>query len=140
MRNAPRAYYNDNDSFVAAWLARLVQAGLIPEGDVDERSILDVTAGNLVATRRRIFSRDRRLVRRARLAGWPDARECWTASLPCQPLSRLASSEAMSTNDTSGPLFSASSPSAALQWSLANRLRVRMDANGSPEYALIWRT
>ena len=24
-----------------------------------------------------------------RLAGWPDARECWTASLPCQPLSGL---------------------------------------------------
>jgi hypothetical protein len=49
------------------------------------------------------------------------------------------SSAAMPTNDTSGPLFTASSPSAALQWSLANRLRARMGANGSPLFALTWR-
>ena len=46
---------------------------------------------------------------------------------------------AMPTNDTSGPLFTASSPSAALQRSLENRLRARMGANGSPEYALTWK-
>lgn len=45
----------------------------------------------------------------------------------------------MPTNDTSGPLFTASSPSARLQSSLENRLRARLDANGSPEYALIWK-
>ena len=32
------------------------------------------------------------------------------------------SGKAMSTNDTSGPLFTALSPSANLQWCLANRL------------------
>ena len=47
--------------------------------------------------------------------------------------------KAMPTNDTSGPLFSASSPSASLQRSLENKLRARMGANGSPEYALIWK-
>jgi hypothetical protein len=46
---------------------------------------------------------------------------------------------AMPTNDTSGPLFTASSPIASLQWSLANRLRQRMGANGSPLFALTWR-
>ncbi len=46
---------------------------------------------------------------------------------------------AMPTNDTSGPLFSASSPSASLQRSLESRLRARMGANGSQEYALIWK-
>jgi len=46
----------------------------------------------------------------------------------------------MSTNDTSGPLFSASSPSAALQWSLESRLRALTDVNGSPEFELIWST
>lgn len=45
----------------------------------------------------------------------------------------------MPTNDTSGPLFTTLSPSAGLQASLANRLRARMAANGSPEYALIWK-
>ena len=45
----------------------------------------------------------------------------------------------MPTNATSGPLFSTSSPSASLQRSLENRLRARMDVNGSPEYVLTWR-
>jgi len=49
-----------------------------------------------------------------------------------------ASDKAMSTNDTSGPLFSASSPSAALQWSLESRLRALTDVNGSLEFALTW--
>lgn len=39
---------------------------------------------------------------------------------------------------TCGPLFTASSPSADLQFALESRLRARMDVNGSPEYGLIW--
>ena len=49
------------------------------------------------------------------------------------------SGRAMPTNDTSGPLFTASSPSAALQRSLENRLRAALGVNGSPEYALTWK-
>jgi hypothetical protein len=51
----------------------------------------------------------------------------------------LDNKKVMPTNDTSGPLFTASSPSAALQSSLESRLRAAMDVNGSPEYALTWR-
>src|ERR1700690_2109219 len=51
----------------------------------------------------------------------------------------LDSEKAMPTNDTCGPLFTRSSPSVNLQSSLASRLRARMDANGSPEYALTWK-
>jgi hypothetical protein len=61
---------------------------------------------------------------------------------PPVPVSRFRSLErdrAMSTNDTSGPLFTASSPSAVLQRSLENRLRARLDVNGSPECGLTWR-
>lgn len=47
--------------------------------------------------------------------------------------------KAMPTNDTSGPLFTASSPSANLQRSLENRLRQRMGANGSPLFDLTWK-
>lgn len=45
----------------------------------------------------------------------------------------------MPTNDTCGPLFNASSPSADLQRCLESRLRARMDVNGSPEYELTWK-
>ena len=40
--------------------------------------------------------------------------------------------------ETFGPLFSASSPSAGLQRSLASRLRAALDVNGSLEYELTW--
>jgi len=59
------------------------------------------------------------------------------------PVSRFRardSEKAMKTNDTSGPLFTNSSPSADLQRSLENKLRARMAGNGSAEYALIWKT
>jgi hypothetical protein len=51
----------------------------------------------------------------------------------------LDTERAMPTNDTSGPLFTALSPSARLQSSLESRLRAQMDVNGSPEYALTWK-
>ena len=50
-----------------------------------------------------------------------------------------ASKAVMPTNDTSGPLFTALSPSAALQWSLESRLRARLAENGSPQYARTWK-
>ena len=59
------------------------------------------------------------------------------------PVSRFRardSKRAMLTNDTSGPLFTSSSPSASLQRSLENKLRANLDVNGSPEYALTWKT
>jgi hypothetical protein len=59
------------------------------------------------------------------------------------PVSRFRardSKKAMTTNDTSGPLFTSSSPSADLQRSLENRLRQNLDVNGSQEYALTWKT
>lgn len=43
------------------------------------------------------------------------------------------------TKDTYGPNYSALSPSQSLTSSLANRLRVRLDVNGSPEYRLTWK-
>ena len=61
------------------------------------------------------------------------------APVPVSRFRRLDSAKAMPTNDTSGPLFTHSSPSAALQRSLENRLRARLDVNGSPEYELTWK-
>jgi len=49
------------------------------------------------------------------------------------------SAKAMPMDATSGPLFTASSPSAVLQRFLENRLRAILDVNGSPEYVLTWK-
>lgn len=62
------------------------------------------------------------------------------AAFPVSRFRSQANTKAMPTNDTSGPLFTHSSISANLQRSLENRLRQRLDVNGSPEYALIWKT
>jgi hypothetical protein len=64
-------------------------------------------------------------------------------SSPARPhVSRYRSRDsdrAMSTNDTSGPLFTVSSISAGLQRSLESRLRARMAGNGWPLFATTWR-
>jgi hypothetical protein len=69
----------------------------------------------------------------------PVAEKSGPAPVPVSRFRAQDSGEAMPTSDTSGPLFTHSSPSAALQRSLESRLRARTDANGSPEYALTWR-
>ena len=60
------------------------------------------------------------------------------APFPVSRFRALDSDVAMPIEDTCGPLFSGSSPSAGLQRSLESRLRASLDVNGSPEYALIW--
>ena len=72
----------------------------------------------------------------------PDGRTTAQSGPAHVPVSRFRaqdSGRAMPTNDTSGPLFTASSPSAGLQRSLESRLRARMEGNGSPLYALTWK-
>lgn len=83
-----RAYYNEHDKFAAAWLRELIADGLIAPGDVDERSIEDVTPAELVGYRQCHFFAGIGVWSLAlRLAGWPDDREIWTGSCPCQPFS-----------------------------------------------------
>ena len=43
----PKAYYNENNPRAAAWLRELISAGLIAQGDVDERSIDDIAPSEL---------------------------------------------------------------------------------------------
>lgn len=58
---------------------------------------------------------------------------------PASPSPSLAEGEAQPTSGTSGPRCAGSSRSAALQSSLANKLRLALDVNGSPEYRLTWK-
>lgn len=83
-----KAYYNEIDPYAAAWLRNLIAAGLIPDGDVDERSIVDVQPGDLAGyTQVHLFAGIGGWALAARMAGWPDDRELWTGSCPCQPFS-----------------------------------------------------
>jgi DNA (cytosine-5)-methyltransferase 1 len=84
----PRAYYNENDLFAAAWLRALITAGLIAEGDVDDRDIRDVRPADVRGyVQCHFFAGIGGWSYALRLAGWPDARAVWTGSCPCQPFS-----------------------------------------------------
>ena len=82
------AYYNDIDPYCISRLRKLIKQGHLPEGDVDERSIEDVSADDLTGYG------DIHLF--AGIGGWPlairisgiqEGQGIWTGSCPCQPLS-----------------------------------------------------
>lgn len=82
------AYYNEIDPFAAQWLRNLIAAGHIAPGEVDERSIEDVTPDDLRGfTQCHFFAGIGVWSHSLRLAGWPDDRPVWTGSCPCQPFS-----------------------------------------------------
>ncbi|HHL3368958.1 TPA: DNA cytosine methyltransferase [Klebsiella pneumoniae] len=84
----PSAYYNEIDPFAAQWLRNLIAAGHIAPGEVDERSIEDVTPDDLRGfTQCHFFAGIGGWSYALRLAGWPDNRPIWTGSCPCQPFS-----------------------------------------------------
>lgn len=85
---AMAAYYNENDPFAAEWLRQLIKAGLITEGEVDDRSIEDVEPSDLAGfTRCHFFAGIAGWDLALALAGWPDGDLVWTGSCPCQPFS-----------------------------------------------------
>jgi DNA (cytosine-5)-methyltransferase 1 len=82
------AYYNEFEPYAAQWLRNLIAKNLIAPGEVDERSITDVRADDLAGfTQCHFFAGIAGWSLAARLAGWPDDRELWTGSAPCQPYS-----------------------------------------------------
>jgi site-specific DNA-cytosine methylase len=81
-------FYNEIDPFAAAWMRELMKAGAIPEGEVDERSVLDIRPVELSGfTQCHFFAGIGVWPYALRQAGWPTDRVTWTASLPCQPFS-----------------------------------------------------
>ena len=81
-------YSNEFDPKAAAWLRELMADGLIPKGEVDERSITDVQPGDLAGfTQCHFFAGIGGWSLALRLAGWPEDRPIWTGSCPCQPFS-----------------------------------------------------
>ena len=82
------AYYNEIDPYAAQWLRNLIKAGHIADGEVDTRSIIDVRPDDLREfTQCHFFAGIAGWSYALRLAGWPDDRQIWTGSCPCQPFS-----------------------------------------------------
>jgi len=81
-------YYNENDPFAVAWLRELMKAGMIADGEIDDRSIAEVSAGDVQGFDQcHFFAGIGGWSYALRLAGWSDDRPVWTGSCPCQPFS-----------------------------------------------------
>ena len=92
------SYYNEIDPYAAQWLRNLIEAGHIAAGDVDTRSIVDVSADDLKGyTQCHFFAGIGVWSHSLRSAGWSDDRPVWTGSCPCQPFSVAGNGEG--TND-----------------------------------------
>ena len=73
------AYYNEIEPYAAQWLRNLIKAGHIADGEVDTRSIVDVTPDDLKEyTQCHFFAGIGGWSYAMRLAGWPDDRPIWT--------------------------------------------------------------
>jgi len=82
------AYYNEFDPFARRWLQNLKNAGHLSAGMVDGSDINDVAGDELPwYDQAHWFAGVGGWPLALRLAGWPDDRPVWTASLPCQPFS-----------------------------------------------------
>lgn len=83
-----RAYYNEFNPESAAMLRQLIADGICAPGDVDERSITEVSPDDLRDyTQCHFFAGIGGWSIALRLTGWPDDRPVWTGSAPCQPFS-----------------------------------------------------
>lgn len=81
-------YYNENDPKAAAWLQALIDAGEIPYGIVDQRSIVDVKPEDLRGfIQHHFFAGIGGWSLALRIARWPDKKPICTCSCPCQPFS-----------------------------------------------------
>lgn len=82
------AYYNEIDPFAAQWIRNLIKNRLVADGEVDERSIEDVSPDDVSGFAQcHWFAGVAVWSHSLRLAGWPDDRPVWTGSCPCQPFS-----------------------------------------------------
>lgn len=100
------AYYNDADPVACAWLRELITADLLPAGEVDGRSILDVAPADLRGFTQCHFF--------AGIGGWPYALSLagvagdlsvWTGSPPCQPFSQAGKGKGQDDDRHLAPAF-----------------------------------
>ncbi len=129
------AYYNEIDSYAAQWLRNLIAGGHIAPGEVDERSIEDVTPDDLRGFTQCHFF--------AGIGVWSHSSasqdgltisQSGQAPVRASLSARQAKAMGLLTSGTYGPLSSTSSASADLSTSLANRLQQVTQMYGSTLY------
>lgn len=82
------AYYNDIEPFACEWTRQLINAGVLPDGEVDERSLWDVHSDDVRGFQQCHFCNGIGVWAYAlKQAGFPTDRVVWTGSMPCQPFS-----------------------------------------------------
>lgn len=88
-------YLNEFHKPTAAWLRELSRTGCIEKAVVDDRSILDVKASDLIwFSQCHFFAGIAGWCEALRLVGWPADIQIWTGSPPCQPFSRSGKKKA----------------------------------------------
>lgn len=86
-------YYNEFDPRAAAWIKELIRSGLVPDGEVDTRSITEVNPHEIGGfIQHHFFAGICGWSYALRLAGWPDDEPVCTGSCPCQPFIQAAKS------------------------------------------------
>ena len=81
-------FYNEYAREPAQWIRELIKMGLVANGQVDEKSIIEVEANELAGYGRcHFFAGIAGWEYALQLAGVPNDFECWTGSCPCQSFS-----------------------------------------------------
>ncbi len=99
-------YYNEFDPKAADWIRELIRSKLVPDGEVDTRSISDVKATDLTGfIQCHFFAGICGWPYALQLAAWPSTRPVWTGSCPCQPFSVAGKGKAQADERHLWPAF-----------------------------------